>query len=250
MIWSITFCDNPHQNSIVRTTRPYLVVLHSNICFRQYIRTPRHFSAARSSDGWSCSNDSILSNDDFQRVSQLQIMGNILADDRRVFQPPQALPGFWIFMYRVSPLTYIVDGIAATGLHGKKIKCSGSEIKIFNPPSETTCGNYLEKYLTQAPGQLLNPLATDGCQYCPLSNADQMLSLSGISWGARWENFGIGWSYIVFNIFMAMGLYYAFRVRKWKLLSQWKPGSIIWYWMRVIGFICSALVVGVIVQYQ
>lgn len=31
-----------------------------------------------------------------------------------VMQPPQALPGFWMFMYRVSPLTYLVDGIAAT----------------------------------------------------------------------------------------------------------------------------------------
>lgn len=123
-------------------------------------------------------------------------------------------------MYRVSPLTYIVDGIAATGLHGNTVQCSASEIQIFDPPDIMTCGAYLETYLSKALGQLLNPLATKQCQYCPLSNADQMLALSGISWSTRWRNFGIIWAYIVFNIFMAMVLYYAFRVKDWSSTNR------------------------------
>jgi ATP-binding cassette subfamily G (WHITE) protein 2 (PDR) len=127
----------------------------------------------------------------------------------------QALPGFWIFMYRVSPLTYIVDGIAATALHGKHVMCSQSEMLVFDPAGSENCSSYMQAYLTEAPGQLLNPEATSQCQYCPLSNADQFLGLSSISWSTRWRNFGIVWVYIVFNIAMSMVLYYTFRVKTW-----------------------------------
>jgi len=158
-----------------------------------------------------------------------------------VMQPPQALPGFWIFMYRVSPLTYIVDGIAATGLHGRAVTCSAAELNIFNPPTGQTCGDYMSSYLSQAPGQLYNPTATSNCEYCPLSNADQFLSGVAISWTSRWRNFGIVWAYIVFNIFMAVVLYYMFRVKKWSGAST-KKGLFVFfrrigrvgYWVRSI----------------
>lgn len=97
-----------------------------------------------------------------------------------VLQPPSALPGFWIFMYRVSPLTYLVAGMASTGLHGRDIHCSQPELSIFNPPPGQTCQQYLAPYLSTAPGQLYNPSATQGCEYCPLSNADQYLAMSDI----------------------------------------------------------------------
>ncbi|KAH8805199.1 putative ABC multidrug transporter [Xylogone sp. PMI_703] len=139
-----------------------------------------------------------------------------------VFQPPQALPGFWIFMYRVSPLTYIVSGIAATGLGDRLIRCSVSETSVFNPNIGLDCGLYLQPFLSAAPGQLYNPSATSGCQYCPLSNTKQFLSQSSISLNTRWRNFGIVWAYIVFNGGMAILLYYLFRVRKWK----WSRGKL------------------------
>src|ERR1700712_4110219 len=43
-----------------------------------------------------------------------------------IMQTPTALPGFWIFMYRVSPFTYWVSGIVATELHGRPIECSST----------------------------------------------------------------------------------------------------------------------------
>lgn len=51
-----------------------------------------------------------------------------------VLQTPDALPGFWIFMYRVSPFTYWISGIVATELHGSPISCSATEMSVFNPP--------------------------------------------------------------------------------------------------------------------
>ena len=97
-----------------------------------------------------------------------------------VMQPPNALPGFWIFMYRVSPLTYLIAGMTATGLHGRPIRCDTAELSVFNPPSDSTCGDYLAPYLQSAPGMLYNPSATQGCEYCQLRNADQYLASSNI----------------------------------------------------------------------
>ena len=34
-----------------------------------------------------------------------------------VLAGPSVLPGFWIFMYRVSPFTYLVDGMLSTGMY-------------------------------------------------------------------------------------------------------------------------------------
>lgn len=134
-----------------------------------------------------------------------------------VMQPPSALPGFWIFMYRVSPFTYWVGGMVSTQVHDRPIVCSNSELSIFDPPSGQTCWQYLEKYATLAGGQVLNKDATSSCEYCSLTVADQFTAQSGIYYSDRWRNFGIVWAFIIFNIFMATLLYYTFRVKKWSL---------------------------------
>src|SRR5699024_4958269 len=41
---------------------------------------------------------------------------------RRHAKPSDALPGFWIFMNRVSQLTYCIAGISSTALHGRPIR--------------------------------------------------------------------------------------------------------------------------------
>ncbi|KAL2818268.1 ABC-2 type transporter-domain-containing protein [Aspergillus granulosus] len=145
-----------------------------------------------------------------------------------VMQPPNALPGFWIFMYRVSPLTYLIAGLTATGLHARGIECSTEEMNVFNPPSGQTCGEYMASYLQFAPGTLINPSATQGCEYCSLNNADQYLASSNIYYSERWRNWGIGWAYIGFNILGTVLLYYGFRVRHWNptaLVRSVKQGA-------------------------
>ncbi|KAE8394241.1 ABC-2 type transporter-domain-containing protein [Aspergillus alliaceus] len=136
-----------------------------------------------------------------------------------VMQPPHALPGFWIFMYRVSPLTYLIAGMTATGLHGRAIRCDTAELSVFNPPSGSTCGDYMAPYLQGAPGVLYNPTATQGCEYCQLRNADQYLAGSNIYYGERWRNFGLGWAYIGFNVMGTVALYYIFRVKHYNPTS-------------------------------
>lgn len=95
-------------------------------------------------------------------------------------QTPNALPGFWIFMYRVSPLTYLVAGMCGNALHEQQIQCSDTELSVFSPPQNMTCGQYLEEWLMVSPSQLLNPAATSDCEMCAFTNADQYMSESWI----------------------------------------------------------------------
>jgi len=117
-----------------------------------------------------------------------------------VFVPPNALPGFWIFMYRVSPLTYITAALAGVGLHGRQVHCGATEVTVFDPPANQTCGSYLADYLKTAPGQLLNPQSFAGCEYCPLTGADQFLAGYGVSYEERWRNSSIVWGFVAFNV--------------------------------------------------
>ncbi|KAK6527806.1 GTPase-activating protein [Orbilia ellipsospora] len=135
-----------------------------------------------------------------------------------VIAPPSALPGFWIFMYRVSPLTYLVGGIAGAAMHDRKVTCTDTELAIFPPPSGQTCAKYMAEYLSVAPGRLQqdDPNSTTECRYCSIQTSDQFLAQSGIEYSQRWRNFGIVWGYVVFNIFATIALYYLFRVKVWK----------------------------------
>ncbi|RAH78729.1 hypothetical protein BO86DRAFT_176149 [Aspergillus japonicus CBS 114.51] len=132
-----------------------------------------------------------------------------------VMQPPGDLPGFWIFMYRVSPFTYYIGGMSSTILHGRSVECNAAELSVFDPPAGQTCGQYLDRYVSATGGQLYNSNATAGCEYCSMSSADQYLALRWIYWDERWRNYGIFWCYWGFNVAAAIALYYVFRVKKW-----------------------------------
>lgn len=136
-----------------------------------------------------------------------------------VMQPPVALPGFWIFMYRVSPMTYWVSGMASTMLHDRRVVCSQDELNVFQPRSGETCGTYMRTFLQQNDGTLTNPDATSNCTYCTYQVADPFLAGSEIYWGDRWRNFGFMFAYILFNIAVTVLLYYLFRVRQGPLIK-------------------------------
>lgn len=137
-----------------------------------------------------------------------------------VLVPREFLPGFWKFMYRVSPMTYIVNTIAAAGVGGRRVECSNRELSVFQPPNGLTCGEYMQLYFWGAGslgGYLVHPNATEDCQYCLLHETNQFLGILDIRADDRWFNFGIVWIYICFNVFFAVLVYYLFRVKRWKL---------------------------------
>lgn len=130
-----------------------------------------------------------------------------------VVQPPSLMPGFWTFMWKASPYTYFVQSLLGIVLHDKKVVCKTKELSIFNPPQGQTCGQYMEKFLSQSTGYIANPDATEDCAYCLYSVGDDYLHHIGASYGFLWRNFGFYWIYIVFNLFAMVGIYYIFHVR-------------------------------------
>lgn len=124
-------------------------------------------------------------------------------------------PKFWIFVYYLSPFTYLVSGMLSTGVSGAPIKCSSIEFVTLQPPSGETCGSFLSDLAKFSGGaEIVNPNATSDCQYCKLANTDQFLQQLNIEYGDRWRNFGILFAYCVFNVCMAFLMYWWIRVPK------------------------------------
>ena len=117
-------------------------------------------------------------------------------------------------MYRVSPFTYLVDGMLSTGLANNHVHCSSIEYSIIQPPANSTCRQYLESYYNITGGYVNNPDAIHDCQYCAASSTNAYLTQISSSYGHRWRNFGIMWAFIIFNIFAALFLYWLARVPK------------------------------------
>ncbi|KAL4882943.1 ABC-2 type transporter-domain-containing protein [Aspergillus karnatakaensis] len=155
-----------------------------------------------------------------------------------VMSPPTALPGFWIFMYRISPLTYLVGGMLSAGLARTPVTCSAIETVLVQPPSNSTCSDYLSPFLQIAGGEIYNPNATKNCQYCPMTESDTFLASVAVEYGNRWRDFGLMWVYIVFNVGAALGVYWLGRVPKetgwWGVGALRRRLQILWYsvWSR------------------
>lgn len=131
-----------------------------------------------------------------------------------VLQTPQALPGFWIFMYRVSPFTYLVEGMLSTGIANQAVTCATNEYLTFNPPSGETCKTYMAEYIKYAGGYLADPSATSNCQYCTYDSTNVFLEAVSASYAHSWRDFGILAVFIVFNMAAAVFLYWLARVPK------------------------------------
>ena len=141
-----------------------------------------------------------------------------------VLAGPVALPGFWIFMYRVSPFTYLIDGMLSTGLANQKIHCSSIELITFNPVGNQTCGDYLQAYISKMGGYVANPAATTACQFCAAADTNVYLAQLSSSYANRWRDFGIMWAFIIFNVAAALFFYWWARVpRKQKVKEEATP---------------------------
>jgi ABC-type multidrug transport system permease subunit len=96
--------------------------------------------------------------------------------------------------------------------------CSSEEVIHFRPPSGSTCGEYLRQYIATSGGSVLNPTAGNNteCQYCPVTDTNTFLTGLNVNFDNRWRDFGLMWVYCVFNIIVALGLYWLARVPKKK----------------------------------
>ncbi|PWY68618.1 ABC drug exporter AbcA [Aspergillus heteromorphus CBS 117.55] len=132
-----------------------------------------------------------------------------------VLATPAQLPGFWIFMYRVSPFTYLVSGMLSVGIANTKVTCADNEYLHFDPVNGT-CGEYMQPYISSAGGYLEDSAATSGCSFCPIAETNAFLRSVSSSYSDIWRNFGLMWVFILFNILAACLLYWWVRVPRVK----------------------------------
>ncbi|EDO14420.1 hypothetical protein Kpol_218p5, partial [Vanderwaltozyma polyspora DSM 70294] len=132
-----------------------------------------------------------------------------------VLVSPNQMPRFWIFMYRVSPLTYLIDALLATGVANAKVHCSPYELRQFTPPAGQTCGEYMAPYITMAgTGYLTDVSATDICHFCQFSETNDFLATVSSKYSRRWRNFGIFICFIAINYAFGIFFYWLARVPK------------------------------------
>lgn len=141
-----------------------------------------------------------------------------------ILASPKTMPKFWLFLYRVSPFTYITGGLMSAGLMDQTTHCAANEFVTFQPDGGegggTTCGTYMDPYISGANGTvgkggyILNPSADADCKYCSFNTTNHFLKLVSIDPADRWRDLGITWVYILVNVAGAVALYWLFRVPK------------------------------------
>ncbi|KAH9841151.1 pleiotropic drug resistance ABC transporter [Rhodofomes roseus] len=142
-----------------------------------------------------------------------------------VLQPYREL-GKWVWMNKISPSTYFVDGFLGQAVGRTQISCSSVEFIKVNPPSGQTCVQYLNKFIDMNGGYLTNPNATNQCNFCQYRTTDQFLDSRNVSYDNRWRSLGIFIGFTVFNVVAIYIITYIFRVRTGSLLDWVRSLSI------------------------
>jgi len=133
-----------------------------------------------------------------------------------VLATPEQLPGFWIFMYRVSPFSYMVAGMLSVGVANTNVVCAENEYLHFDPPSGKTCGEYMSAFKAAYGGYAQDDNATSDCSYCSMGDTNVFLRSVHAEYDTVWRNFGLLWVYVIFNICGALFFYWLVRVPKVK----------------------------------
>ncbi|EMD36973.1 hypothetical protein CERSUDRAFT_114880 [Gelatoporia subvermispora B] len=142
-----------------------------------------------------------------------------------VLQPFREL-GWWQWMNRLSPFTYVIEGLVGQALGKRSITCSSVELVPIMPPSGQSCSQFLGPFISSAGGYLTNPDATSDCLYCAYSTTDAFLSQSfNIFYSHRWRNVGLLCAYIIFNTFALFAFMYLFRLRTWSVRAMLRKKS-------------------------
>ncbi|KAI8160757.1 ZEB2-regulated ABC transporter 1 [Colletotrichum sp. SAR 10_70] len=145
----------------------------------------------------------------FNLADQAAGIGNLLFVMMFIFNGILATPPkFWVWVYRVNPFTYLVEGLLGTGLANAAIHCENNEFLHINPPPGQNCGQYLQPFASQTGGYLADPAAAENCSFCTTSNTNQVLAGVQVEFSNRWRDLGILFAFVFFNAIAALGFYW------------------------------------------
>lgn len=114
-----------------------------------------------------------------------------------VLARPGQFPQFWIFLYRVSPFTYLVSALLSTSVGNTGVECAAKEYLTFDPPANETCMSYMATQIQAAGGYL--KAGTEGntadCLYCPIGDTNTYLGQIGISYSRSYRHIPLPFSF-------------------------------------------------------
>lgn len=123
-------------------------------------------------------------------------------------------PGFWIFMYRCNPFTYLISIMLSVGLANTTVECSSTELAKFAPYGGMNCSSYMKPYIDVAGGYLVDPAATDVCEYCRIQYTNVFLKSISANYETRGRDLGIFIAFIFVDVIGTILFYYLARVPK------------------------------------
>ncbi|KAG2133141.1 ABC transporter [Suillus cothurnatus] len=106
-------------------------------------------------------------------------------------------------MYRVSPFTYLIEGLFGQCLlvSGQAIIFMSAELVPIVPPSGLSCANYMDPFMSYAGEYPTNPNVTSSCLYCPFQMMDQYMYVGfNIEYAHHWHDVGIMLGVTLFNV--------------------------------------------------
>ncbi|KAL2857058.1 ABC-2 type transporter-domain-containing protein [Aspergillus pseudoustus] len=125
----------------------------------------------------------------------------------------QIIPFWRYWMYWLNPTTYLVGGMLTFTIYDSEVHCTDAELASFDPPANTTCGEYLRVYLDDTGANLMNPDAVAGCRVCPYTRGSDYLRTINIDgWYFGWRDAAI----TVIFILSSYGLVYLFMALRTK----------------------------------
>lgn len=141
---------------------------------------------------------------------------------------PADIPAFWTFMYRVSPVSYLIGGVMSASLTGSAVVCTAAEVLRMRVPEDAnqSCADFLGPFVGRNGGAIVvggDPEADNSsrlCAYCPIATTDDYLSGFQIFYADAWRNFGLLWAYIVANVALTFVFYRLFRVPKGTIFKR------------------------------
>ncbi|GKU09624.1 unnamed protein product, partial [Fusarium langsethiae] len=97
-------------------------------------------------------------------------------------------------MYYIDPFNYLMSSLLMFTTWDKPVHCKPDELAVFDPPSNTTCAEYLSDYQSGMgmATNLLNPDARSSCQVCQYTwGEDYLRTLNLKEEYYGWRNAGI-----------------------------------------------------------
>ncbi|KAJ5619237.1 hypothetical protein N7510_003221 [Penicillium lagena] len=145
----------------------------------------------------------------FAALANPLILGTLVTFCGVVIPYPE-IEVFWRFwLYYLNPFTYMIGSLLTFNMWDIDVTCSELELAIFNPPSGTTCGQYLADYM-QGLGSgtnLLNPDSTSNCKVCEYrTGSDYLMSIDITHYYDGWRNAGIVVIFIISSYSLVYGM--------------------------------------------